>query len=240
MIKIETHCHTIGTSKCADCENEIMVKAYKDANYGGIVVTNHMHPVFFEGYPGNDKKEKLDYFFGVFDKFKKDCEKQGLKAFLGMEVLATCPEGHAEYILYGFDRELIYNSELLFKYTQKELFEFADKNGIFMYKAHPFRTKEVLADPKYLHGAEIYNGHYHHNNNNDQAEEYCKKHNLIGLSGTDFHHPDQPVTAGICIPDDINDEMALTDYIRKNNFKIIADDELYKSTYEKHIKGLVK
>ena len=239
MIKIETHCHTIGTSKCADCENQTMIKAYKDAGYGGIVVTNHMHPFFFEGYPGGNKKEKLDYYFGVFDQFKKECEEYGLKAFLGMEVLATCIEGHAEYILYGFDRKTIYESELLFKYTQEELFRFAEKHNIFMYKAHPFRTKEYIANPKFLHGAESFNGHYHHKNNNDQALEYCEKNNLIGLSGTDFHHPGQVITAGIYIPEDIENEFELTNYIRKNQFKIVKEEELYKTTFEKYIQGKI-
>lgn len=237
MIKLETHSHVIGTSKCADCDMDLMIKKYKEKGYGGITVVNHMHPVYINTYPGETLKEKLDYYFSVYDVFSEKCKKEGIKTFLGTEVLINCKEGHAEYILIGFDREFIYNNVPLYTLNQEELFRLADENGVFMYKAHPFRTKEITGDPKFMHGAESFNGHYHHVNNNDDALDFCEKNNLVKLSGTDFHHPDQPITAGICISSDINDEKSLVKAILNGEYTLIEEKELYLDSLKKQQEG---
>ena len=239
-MKLETHCHLIGTSVCADCPMDVMIDKYKSAGYDGIVVTNHLHPRYFASYPGETKKEKTDYFFSVYDEFKSKCEKVGIKTFLGAEVLVVCPEGHAEYIMYGFDRDFIYDNRPLYELTQKELFELCDENGIFLFKAHPFRTKEIAGDPKYMHGAEYFNGHYHHLNNNEEAREFCNKNNLVKLSGTDFHHEDQPITAGIIISDDIANEKELVKIILDGDYQLIEEEEEYLSAHKKHLEGKLK
>lgn len=235
MIKLETHSHVIGTSKCADCDMDLMIKKYKQAGYGGITVVNHMHPVFINTYPGETLKERLDYYFSVYDIFSEKCKKEGIKTFLGTEVLIDCKEGHAEYILLGFDRDFIYDNVPLYTLNQKELFSLCDKNGVFMYKAHPFRTKEITGDPKFMHGAESFNGHYHHKNNNEEAKRFCDENNLVKLSGTDFHHSDQPITAGILISEEINDEKALVKAIINGEYTLIEEEEVYQTFYEKHV-----
>ncbi len=234
-MKLETHCHLIGTSVCADCSFDVMIKAYKDKGYDGIVVTNHIHRGYFSSYPGETPKEKVDYFFSVYDKFNRECSSQGIKVFLGGEVLVTCPEGHAEYIIYGFDKKFIYDHPNLFDLTQEELFKLCDKNGIFMFKAHPFRTKEVHGDPKYMHGAESFNGHYHHANNNDLAKEFCENNSLIKLSGTDFHHPDQPITAGIITKREVKDEQDLIRILRSGEYELIIEEQEYLTSHEKYV-----
>ena len=140
-----------------------------------------------------------------------------------------------EYMLLGFNRAFLYDNPRLYELSQQELFALADKNGIFMYQTHPFRAGVKAGDPKYIHGAECFNGHYHHPNNNILAEKFCKENNLIGLSGTDYHHDDQPITAGIFIPNEINDEHALVEYIFKNHFTNIKDEDLYLKSFKEHL-----
>jgi hypothetical protein len=50
---------------------------------------------------------------------------------------------------------------------------------------------------------------------------------LIGLSGTDYHHPDQPVTAGIYIREDIFDNKDLVKYLFENKFELIKEEQAY-------------
>lgn len=239
MIKFETHCHT-GGSVCADCAVDVIAKNFKKAGYGGAAITNHLQSRFFDSYPGETEKEKKAYFISLYEKTKEAFRAEGLKTFFAAEVLANEPSGHSEYILYGIDEKFLYDNKPLFRYSQKELFKLCDKNGVFMYKCHPFRTNEYTGDLSYMHGAESFNGHYHHENNNDDAEKFCTDNGLIKMSGTDYHHDGQPITAGIFLPENINDENALTEYIFKNNFKRIEEKEIYRYERNLYLGGVKK
>ena len=105
-----------------------------------------------------------------------------------------------------------------------------------MYQTHPFRTGVLNGNPEFMHGAESFNGHYHHANHNDLARAFCTENRLIGLSGTDFHHVDQPITAGIYLPEDIKTERQLADYYFEDKFKIIAEENEYLSAHEQYTK----
>ena len=232
MIKIETHSHTFGGSKCAKADDETFIKAFLDAGYKGVVITNHFHPKYFETYQGDTDKEKIDYYFSLFDSMKEKLNKVGIKAFLGAEI--TCCTSD-EYMLYGFDRSLFYDNKLLFTLTQKELFELAEKNNCFMYQTHPFRDRvKVLGDPKYMHGAESFNGHFHHVNLNEKANKFCEDNNLIKMSGTDYHDPGQPIYGGIYIPENIDTETQLVEFLFKNDFKLIENEEEYINDLTKY------
>ena len=40
MIKLETHCHLLHSSHCAHADADSIISRYKEAGYGGIVITN--------------------------------------------------------------------------------------------------------------------------------------------------------------------------------------------------------
>ena len=103
-----------------------------------------------------------------------------------------------------------------------------------MYQTHPFRQGVTVGDARFMHGAESFNGHFHHVNNNVPAKEFCINNNLIEMSGTDFHDPGQPVTAGIYIPEDIDDNAGLVKYIMSNKIKLVEERESYIEWLIKH------
>ena len=72
---------------------------------------------------------------------------------------------------------------------------------------------------------------------NDRAQEFCAVNGLIKMSGTDYHHIDQPITAGIIVPDTVNDERALVDAIFGKNYTLIEDEKCYLEHYERYIKA---
>ena len=119
--------------------------------------------------------------------------------------------------------------------TQQQLFELAQKYNFFMYQAHPFRSGERTGDPNFMHGAEAFNCHYHHDNFNAKAQEFCEKYNLVKMSGTDFHHPDQPIIAGAYIPDTISDEFALANFYKSGKAEIIVDEKESQLARQKYI-----
>ncbi len=234
-MKLETHCHTLYGSWCALTDAETIVKRYLEEGYSGLIVTNHYYKSAFDTYKGESKKEKLDFYFSLYENVKEIGRKQGLKVFLGSEVFV---ENKNDYLLFGFDKKMFYDNKPLFELSQKELFRLAEKNNCFFAQAHPFRKGvSTVGDPEYMHGVEIFNGHYHHANNNDLATEFCNKHNLIGLSGTDFHDPDQPITAGIYLPDNIENERQLTECLFNKNFSLYCDEKGYLSVTDKCPKG---
>ncbi len=234
-MKIELHCHTKYGSGCGLADFETIVSRYVDADYNGVVITNHYYKSAFESYKGDSKKEKLDFYFSLYEKVKEEGERRGLKVFLGSEIAV---QNQNDYLFFGFDRKLFYDNKPLYEFTQKELFDLSEKNHCFFAQAHPFRKGvKAVGDPKYMHGVELFNGHYHHYNNNDLAREFCDKNNLIGLSGTDFHTPTQPITSGIILPQDIENETELVKHLFNKDFKIYCDEERYLSARDEYYKG---
>ena len=226
-MKIETHLHVKGGSGCAHADAKHIIEEYKNKGYDAIVVTNHYNPNCFFNYPGRDKKEKLDFFFSLYEKTYEIGKKHGIKVFYGAEITSDTESGvYQEMMLYGFDRKLLYDSDPLFCYNQKQLFELAEKNGCFLYQTHPFRDKIETGDYRYLHGAEVYNGHWQHDSRNAKAEEFAKEHNLIGLSGSDYHDLGQPIIGGIVTDCDIQNEKQLTECIFSKKFSLIIDGKV--------------
>ena len=222
MIKLETHCHSKGGSHCAKCDPDYIVGRYKDEGYGGIVLTNHYCKVCYDEYAGNTHKEKLDYYFSLYRDFKAACDKAGLKCFLGAEVRAiTLDFEYKEFMLFGFDEKFLYDNKPLFYYNQKEMFEIADKNGLFMYQTHPFRNGVNLGDYRYMHGAEAFNGHVNHNNRNELARAFCDSYDLIKTSGTDFHDVGQPIKGGIYMPERVETDGQLVEFLFSGKAELI-------------------
>jgi hypothetical protein len=237
MIKLETHCHLRGTSGCADTDIDLLIERYASAGYGGIVATNHFsYDCFDSCLKGDTRRQKIDNFFEVYQDFSKKCKEKNIRTFWGAEVRVKDERTSrgTEYVVLGLPKSAYYEGELLFNLDQKGLFELAEKHGAFMYQSHPFRVGVLAGNPKYLHGAEYFNGHYHHVNNNELAREFCRENNLIGLSGTDFHHKDQPITAGIMLPEEISNEEQLVKFLFDDNFTLIQEEEKYLSALKKH------
>ncbi len=242
-MKLETHCHTFNSSSCADTENQIIIDKYLKAGYGGIVATNHFSThVYKNNLQGQSHKEKVDSFFKYIDEFCALAKKASLKAFWGVEVRAvdSCNSSGTEYMIYGLDRKYFYDNKPLCALTQQELFALCEKAGAFMYQTHPFRATVLSGDPKFMHGAEAFNGHYHHPNNNNKAEDFCAVNGLIKMSGTDYHHIDQPITAGIIVPDTVTDEKGLINTIFTKNYTLIEDKKGYLENYDRYIKSRQK
>lgn len=235
MIKFEMHAHTKGGSYCGYSDAKTIINDYKKAGYGGIVITNHFSASnYVVDLIGETHKEKLDYFFSLCDSVKKEGDIHGIKVFCGAEV-RDC-DG-TEYMLYGFKRNFLYDNKPLFTFNQKELFKKCEKEKIFMYQTHPFREGVTCGEPNYMHGAESFNGHFHHFNNNHKALDFTKKFNLIKMSGTDYHRPNQPLTSHMLIPDSVSNEFELVEFLMSGKAQLFGDEDYYLDELKKY-KGL--
>ncbi len=228
MLKIQTHCHLKGSSRCAHATSDELIEDLLKEGFDGAVITNHYCYNYFINYPCESNKEKLDCYFNIINEFEEKAKKVGLKSFYGSEVQIYLPDGlYADYVIYGFEPKFLYDNKPLYEYGQKELFALCDKNNVMLYQAHPFRKGITIGDPKYMHGAEYFNGHVNHYNNNNLAREFCDKYNLVKMSGCDYHDKGQPLLGGIYVPDTVKNNIDLTDCIINGDYQIIDYREKY-------------
>ena len=228
MIKVETHCHSRGGSHCGTASPRQIIKEYKEHGYGMIILTNHYCKVCYDEYPGLTHKQKLDHYFSLYEKLKREGEKHGIKVIYGAETRAVTDDGtYSEFMLYGFDRGLLYDNKPLFLLNQKEMFEFCEKHQIFMYQTHPYREGVAVRDARFMHGVEVFNGHVGHDNDNEKAYEFAKENNLKMMSGSDYHDYKQLIYGGLYLPDDITDQFKLRDYLFSNQPELITNQQLY-------------
>ena len=103
-----------------------------------------------------------------------------------------------------------------------------EKNNLFMVQAHPFRKYITLGNPLYMHGVEVFNGNKRHNSHNAKALNFAKKNNLLQFSGSDFHENEDLGLGGIIIPDTIDTNSDLINYIKNNQPQLIKKGRIKK------------
>lgn len=226
-IKLEMHAHSRGGSSCAQADVEEMLPIYKKAGYGGIVLTNHCCEASFALYPGETYFEKLEFYFSLYEKFRDAALKAGIKPFFGSEVRAYDPEGYfSEYLLYGADQKFFTDNPVLYTLTQKQLFALAQENGVFMAQSHPFRNGVKAGYYGYLNGVEVFNGHKFHTNRNFVAKAFAQGFGLKEIAGTDFHMVEQSPVGGIYIPENIDTDKQLAEYLFSEKPELIQEKSI--------------
>ena len=222
-MKLEMHCHSLGSSFCADCPYVPFIQKFIDNGYDGMVITNHFSKGHFDEYDvQGDYNAKVTRFFEYFDEYKKLATENGLKVFMGAEVRLSC--NGTEYNLLGFDRDFMFD-RVVYALTQEELFNLCNEKGVLLYQTHPYRVGVKPTDPRFMHGAEVFNGHVGHDNGNEKAKKFCEDNNLIKLVGTDLHHQNQPLTTAMIFRDNICDEKQLVKAIFSGEYQIEIDFE---------------
>ena len=192
----EAHFHTSDVSTCAEISAKEAVELYKNAGYSGVVVTDHFSPdCFANKYPGNNWKEKVDYFLRGYRNAKTG-ETEDFSVMLGIELRFA--ENDNDYLVYGLDEQLLYDHEEILSMNAKQFKKFAEKHQLTFIQAHPFRIYSNITPPRYIDGIEIYNGNRRHDSSNNIAEMWAKKHGFITTSGSDFHEYEDLARGGIC------------------------------------------
>ena len=227
-MKIDLHTHCLPISRCAHHNPEEIPQFFLDKGIDAIVLTNHCYPAHCEPL-STDLKEQAKIYVDVYNKCKKAGEKIGLKVFFGAEIKLINEPNKPEFLLYGLSEEDFINSFPLYKSTQKELFDFCNQKNILMVQAHPYRVEQgyAPADMRYVHGVEIYNPHLLFDPRFDDALKLAVDNEKIKTSGSDFHIKGQAGLAGMIVPDNIEDQFMLRDYLRKDEAMIFND----KSTF---------
>ena len=217
----EMHFHTAETSNCAHIDAKSAVEEYIKAGYNGIVVTDHLSPSTYMKYKREllPWKKKVDFFLRGYNAALNAAQGR-INILLGMELRFRTSEGDNDYLVYGINKEFLYNTPKLLEMNIKSFYELAHKNGFLVFQAHPFRIGMKITNPQFLDGIEIFNGNPRHNSSNDIAEAWAKKYDLMVSSGSDYHELEDLASGGIYFNKEITDEKMLVEEMLKRDYKI--------------------
>lgn len=214
-MKMDLHCHCNPGSQCATIAPEEAPALLKEKGIDGMVLTNHCYPRHCNSLTP-DLKEQPKRYVEVFHRAKAAGDALGIKVFFGAEVTLINEAKKMEFLLYGLSEQDFIDSFPLYTLSQKELFDYCNQRDILMVQAHPFRDEQghTPADPKYMHGIEALNAHLNFADHFEDARKLAVENGLIITGGSDFHYPQQAGAGGMILPDDIEDQFMLRDYLR--------------------------
>jgi len=189
--RYETHMHTRQGSLCGKSTGAEHVRFYKEMGYQGIIITDH----FFGGNTSMPKegkwKDRIDIFCKGYEEALEEGKKIGLDVFFGWEeCFSRHDEGRDEYLIYGLDKQWLYDHPEVEFWTRQQYFDGVHAAGGCMIQAHPFRKRDYIK--KIRLGLQFCDGIEVANAGNDQwadvcAMRYAKEFDLVTIAGSDNH-----------------------------------------------------
>lgn len=224
-MKIDMHTHCLPISRCSNDYAEDIPEAFVKKGIDAIVLTNHCYPAHLEPI-SMDLKEQAEIYLDVYRRCKAKGEEVGLKVFFGVELKLINEPHSPEFLLYGLSEEEFLESYPLYNMSQRELFDFCNKKDILMIQAHPFREEQGYepGDMRYAHGVEIYNAHPYFANGFDRANPLADENGLLKTAGTDFHGKAQAGMLWTVVPDCIEDQFMLRDFIKSGKIEVVNEN----------------
>ena len=104
-MKIEMHVHTSEGSSCAKAEAQEIVKAYGEAGYDAIVITNHFDPLLLQEF-GETDEQKIERYLLGYRKAREAGKRYGVKVMFGVEI--RLEPGVEDFLIYGFVEEFLF------------------------------------------------------------------------------------------------------------------------------------
>jgi hypothetical protein len=184
----ETHLHTSQSSACGESLGREYIRRYKDLGYTGIIVTDH----FFRGYTAVDRslpwRKWVDLFCRGFEDAREEGARRGLDVFFGWE--ETFDDD--DYLVYGLDREWLWEHPEAAHWTRLEQYRAARQYGGCVVQAHPFRQHGYIhcihLSAGCVDAVEAANAGNHESSYDALAKLYADKLGLPVTAGSDIHN----------------------------------------------------
>ena len=182
----ETHLHTVEASRCGRTPAREYIPYYLDQGYRGIVVTDHFYGnVSYKPDRNLPWRDQVDGYCRGYEEALDEGIKRGLDVFFGIEQHFDGDEA----LIYGVDKQWLYDNPGVIHWDRRELFENVCTAGGCVVQAHPFRVRNYISCVRlnsFVHGIEAFNGG---NNPWDDryALAYAKLMDLPVTAGTDMH-----------------------------------------------------
>lgn len=188
MYLYETHVHSMIGSECGKATPQELVRAYKQAGYTGLILTDH----FIKGNTNVpldlEWGTRMHMYYDAYLEAKEEGDKLDFDVFFGIEHYY---EKGKEILLYGIDLEFLLAHPELNTATIEEYADLVHAHGGILVHAHPYR-KRIYIDPDFAprydvcDGIEVYNA-----SDTDEANELAVRDaielNKLMTSGGDVH-----------------------------------------------------
>lgn len=220
--KIDPHVHTSETSPCGKVPGVEVSRIYAEGKYDGIVITDHYYEGYFDTLEGLSWDEKIDAYLSGYKLAKEEGDRLGLRVFMGIELRFL--ENLNDYLIFGIDEDFLRQFPRLYNMNLASFRELSLLKNLLVYQAHPFRVNMVRANPELLDGIEVYNGNPRQISSNDLALRYAKDHDLLMISGSDFHRPEDLGTGGVIFDGEINNNKELVHALKENRIKKLIEN----------------
>jgi predicted metal-dependent phosphoesterase TrpH len=196
--RYDTHVHTKEVSPCGKVPAEEIVRLYNKAGFQGFFVTDHYYNGFVDKFHGS-WEEVTDNYLAGYRKAKRAGHELGMDILLGMEL--RFDGSVADYLVYGFDEEFLYNNPYLNRHNLTSFRELIknETKPILVFQAHPFRQNMPPVQPELLDGIEAFNCHPRHDSSNNKAYALGLSHGLYLSAGSDAHQMQDVGRGGIGI-----------------------------------------
>ena len=217
----ELHSHTAEVSGCAEVPAAESYRMHESAGFDGIVITDHFYTDALNDRYSRVWEERAYGYMTGYRKMK-ELARDGFTVMLGLEF--RFHDSPNDYLIFGITPELLTASPDIDLYDKRQLRDWADEHGLLIVQAHPFRGSCAPAEPLFLDGVEVYNGHPWHNSRNDMALAFAEEHGLIQTSGSDFHHPGMLARGGIATDYPIRSERELVDVLKSGSYQLMKTE----------------
>ena len=221
MYRYETHCHANLCSKCAHSTPEEMVRAYKNAGFAGLVLTDH----FIHGYTSVDAglpwEERMLCYYNAYLQAKAEGEQLDFDVIFGIE---HAHGGGQEVLVYGIDLDFLLSHPEIETASLAEFSALVHAAGGILIQAHPYRYGgwEVPVQLELVDGIEVYNAG-NDRQKNLMALEKAQERPCILTAGADSHAlwEERVATAGIALPYRISSGQALVQALKQGHHRLV-------------------
>lgn len=223
----ETHMHTAETSRCAQSPAADMVRAYKNAGYHGVVITDHFLNGNNRALRGHsDWQAKIDVMVKGYKAAKEAGDALGLAVLCGCEF--TYQGG--DFLTYGIGEAFWRDQPDLAQLDVDTYVRRVHAAGGLVSQAHPFRMAWYMPDHidkrwDIVDAFEVFNGSHdeHDRNWDDQSLAMAREHDLLQTAGSDAHSLRDIATAAMVFPEPFDTDEAFLDAIRAGNGSILRN-----------------
>lgn len=219
--KYELHCHTKEVSACGQVPAAELVRLYREKGYDGVVITDHYSGLTYPGLRKFQMRSRTDSYLRGY-RAALEAAPDDFTVLLGMEKRAYLSP--IDFLVYGVSEQMLRESgNLLFRYSRR-FYKTAQKYGALVVAAHPFRMNPFKANPKFIDGAEIFNGK-ESSEGNRKAVQWAEQNGIpLRTAGSDFHRMSHKNFSGILTETPIRTNEELLRILCTNAFEPITAD----------------
>lgn len=232
MYRYETHCHANLCSKCAHSTPAEMVRAYKDAGFAGLVLTDH----FIHGYTCVDQtlpwEDRMQCYYNAYLQAKTEGDQLDFDVIFGIE---HAYGGGQEVLVYGIGLDFLLGHPEIETASLEEFSALVHAAGGLLIQAHPYRYGGwgVPVRLDLVDGIEVYNAG-NESLKNRMALQKAQEKPCILTAGADSHAAweERVGAAGISLPYRVSDGHSLVKALRNGDHKLVIRQQIMERVTE--------